>query len=116
MPQVFVPMQPARLDPDTRVWIPTINLKPAERWGEIKIIFHQRISRTPLGETIRLLRDKMSDYTPNDYLCAVGDPALTTAAAFIAAAKGGEVLRLLRWDRQACLYHLVEIPHGYHVR
>lgn len=108
MPRVYVPMQPAKLDPATRLWIPTANLKPAEQYGELVIMFQQTVSRAPSDLVIEELRAKMNDFGDDDYVCAVGDPALIAAAACIAARRNGGRVRLLRWDRQAHGYNLVE--------
>jgi hypothetical protein len=107
MATVYVPQLPSRYDLATQVWIPTINIQPANRWGEVKIMFPQTVSRVATAPLIDAMREIMRDVGPQDALCAVGDPALIAAGACFFAKRTG-LLRLLRWDRYARDYILVE--------
>lgn len=107
-PIVYVPQLPARYDPATQVWIPTINIDPAKAWGDIKIMFPQTVSRMATAPLIEAMREIMKEVKADDAVCAVGDPALIAAAACMMTKRTG-VLRLLRWDRYAKDYLLVEV-------
>lgn len=105
---VYIPQLPARYDPAAEVWIPTINIEPAKRWGDLRIMFPQSVSRTGTAPLIEAMREIMKDIASEDAVCAVGDPALIAAAACLMTKRTG-VLRLLRWDRYAKDYLLVDV-------
>jgi hypothetical protein len=107
-PTVYVPQLPARFDVAAQVWIPTINIDPAKAWGELRIMFPQTVSRMATAPLIDAMREIMKEVTPDDAVCAVGDPALIAAAACMMTKRTG-VLRLLRWDRYTKDYLLVEV-------
>lgn len=109
MPRVFAPQQPAKFDNDTHLWIPTMNLKPAEKWGELVVLFPQSVSRANTAPLIEAMKERMRDFTEDDCIIAVGDPALIAAAACISARLCGGKLRMLKWDRMSRDYILVEV-------
>jgi hypothetical protein len=100
---------PARWDEATNMWIPTLNLTPAARWGELVVLFQQNVSRAATSAIVQAMREKMDGFTEEDCLVAVGDPALLASASCIAARKCGGLLRILRWDRMARDYNLLEL-------
>jgi len=91
------------------MWIPSMNLKPAEKWGDLVVLFPQSVSRAHTAPLIEAMKDRMSDFTPQDCIIAVGDPALIAAAACIGSRLSGGILRLLKWDRMSRDYILVEV-------
>lgn len=108
MPKVYAPQMPSRYDNATRLWIPTVNLAPAEKFGEVVVALPPNANRLHLAPLIVALKEQMADYGPEDYVVAVGDPSLIAAAACIASRKTGGLLRILKWDRQTGQYLAVE--------
>jgi len=109
MSKVYVPQQPSRFDPATRLWIPTVNISPAKVYGEIIVMLPPNANRLHTAPLVAALRDVMADFTIDDFIVAVGDPSLIATAACLAAKKTGGVLRILKWDRMANNYIPVEI-------
>ena len=109
MPRVYAPQVPSRLDTSIRAWIPTVNMKPAEKFGELVIMFTPEECRFVGAPMVAALKERMKDFGPDDYLVAVGNPTLIAAAAGIAARKNGGRLRVLAWDRQAADYIATEL-------
>lgn len=108
MPKVYVPQMPSRYDSATHLWIPTVNLSHAENFGEIVVLLPPNANRLHLSPLIVALKEQMTNYGPEDYVVAVGDPSLIAAAACIAARKTGGLLRILKWDRQTSQYIAAE--------
>jgi hypothetical protein len=106
---VYVPQQPSRWDADLSLWIPTMNLRPAEKYGTLSIMLPPNLSNAMLAPLVEALKEKMSAFTRNDYLVAIGDPSLIAAAAGIALRHTFGTLKLLKWDRQAKDYICTEI-------
>ena len=110
MSTVYAPQQPSRYDPATKLWVPTVNLTPAKRYGDLEIIFPPGASTLAIAPVLRVLRERMRGYLPTDFLLAVGDPVLIAAAAMIASRNtAGHPVQLLKWDRMASDYLLVSI-------
>lgn len=109
MPRVFVPQEPSRFDAASKLWIPTINLAPAQKFGEVIVMIPPGASRLHTAPLVQVLKDRMADYAEDDCVVAVGDPSLIAAAACIAARKAGGLLRMLKWDRQLSEYLSVEL-------
>jgi hypothetical protein len=113
MSKVYVPQIPSRYDGGTNLWIPTINIKPAEQFGEVVVMLPPAAARSGIDACAAVIAERMSDYRAEDYLVAVGDPTLYAIAAVHAHARTG-VLRMLKWDRLKSGYVLeeVEVEHG----
>lgn len=109
MPKVFIPQMPSRFDHSTNLWIPTVNIAPAKRFGELQIILPPGASRTSMQLCVRALEDALEDFGGEDVLVALGDPTLYAIAAAIVARKTGGLMRMLKWDRILGDYILVEV-------
>ena len=108
MPKVYAPQQPARYDPSTRLWVPSVNLGAASGYGEVVVMLPPNANRLHIHPLIVALKEQMKDYGPEDYIVAVGDPSLIAAAACIATRKTHGLLRILKWDRQTSKYLFAE--------
>jgi hypothetical protein len=108
MPKVYVPMIPSRFDTSVEMWIPTINIDPAKRHGEIEVLAPANANRLAIGPLMEVMRQKMRGFKPEDFVCAVGDPSLIAMAVAVAVQKTGGV-RLLKWDRLASDYLVIDV-------
>lgn len=109
MPRVFAPQVPSRFDHATRLWVPAVNISPAERHGDLVVMLPPEANRMHTAPLVAAMKERMRDYGADDFLIAVGDPSLIAAAACIAAVKAGGVLRMLKWDRLTSDYVPVEV-------
>jgi hypothetical protein len=108
MPKAYAPQVPAKYDPATKLWVPSINLEPAKQFGDLVIMLPPNANRLHINPLVVALREQMKDFTAEDAIIAVGDPSLIAAAACIAVRKTGGLLRILKWDRQSSSYIVVE--------
>lgn len=109
LPMVFVPQVPSKFDDGSKLWVPTVNMAPAEKYGEIKVMLPPGANRLHSVPLLHALREQMRDYNEHDYIVAIGDPTLIAATAVIATKKANGLLRLLKWDRMAGDYILMEL-------
>lgn len=109
MPRVFAPQIPSRFDKGMRVWVPTVNMRPAERFGELIVLLTPDAYRIAPAPMVQALKERMDDFTADDYIVAIGNPTLIAAASCIAARKTGGVLKLLTWDRMTSDYTATEL-------
>ena len=109
MSKVYIPQMPTRFDRATNLWIPTINITPAKRFGELVTMLPSAATRNSIDTCTQALHDAMDGYGREDVLVALGDPSVYAIAACIAVQKTGGLLRMLKWDRQLGDYLLVEV-------
>jgi hypothetical protein len=109
MSKVYAPQQPSRFDLTTRLWIPTMNMQAAEKFGELVVLLPPNANRLHTAPLLVSLKERMEHFTAEDWLVAVGDPSLIAAAACIAVRKTGGLLRLLKWDRMSSDYLATEM-------
>lgn len=107
--RVYIPQLPSRFDAATRLWVPSVNLAPAKKFGELIVMLPPEANRLHTAPLVASLRDSLKDFGEADYIVAVGDPSLIMAAGCIAARKTGGRLRVLKWDRREADYIPVEL-------
>lgn len=107
VPRVFIPQEPMRKDTSGN-WVPKMNLDKAGCFGDMIICLPP--GRIPLSPepTIMMLQDKLKDFCCDDFLVAVGPPAVIAVAAAICAAKNGGKFKLLVWNKDALKYTMAE--------
>ena len=108
MPRVFIPQIPSRFDTRANAWMPTVNIDPAKKFGELNIMLPPEANRLELSSIVSVLKRMMKDYSANDYVLALGDPRIIAVAAVIAERAAGS-LRLLKWDKMSRDYILMEV-------
>lgn len=107
MPKVFIPQVKSQRDPGTGLWIPMLDLRPAEKFGELVVMLPPGASQMHTAPLIQVIKERMANVTNEDYILASGDPSLIGAASAIMVRKTG-VLRMLKWDRNCKDYFAVE--------
>jgi len=94
----------------TRYGNPKINIVGAAEYGEIKFLLPElsQIMWSP-GPLIYKLRSLLKNYTPNDSLLLVGDPAIIGVACSIVSDITNGRYKLIKWDKQERKYYPIEI-------
>ncbi len=106
---VYAPQQPSRFDASYQLWVPTVDLTPARKFGKLNIMLPPNFGMMVGAPLVDALKERMATFRATDYLLAVGDPTLIAAAAGIAALRTGGKLRLLKWDRHTRDYIVIEL-------
>jgi len=109
MGRVFVPQEPSRYDRATKLWIPIVNISPAEKYGEIVVMLPPSVNRAHTAPLVHVIKECMRDFTADDWVVALGDPSMIAVACCVAQRHTGGLLRLLKWDRIVRDYISVEI-------
>jgi hypothetical protein len=96
--------------PGTSIRQPKFDLTRAEKYGKLKVLLkeHTNIIFSP-GPIVFELRRLLKDYTSNDYLLLLGDPAVIGLACAIASDINNGRFNLLKWDRREKVYYPLEI-------
>ena len=94
----------------TRLNNPKINITGALEYGELKFLLPElsQLIFSP-GPLIYELRKKLKNYTPEDYLLLVGDPAIIGVACSIVSDITNGKYKFIKWDRQERRYYPIEI-------
>tara|TARA_R100001510_G_scaffold47083_1_gene44242 strand:+ start:2794 stop:3129 length:336 start_codon:yes stop_codon:yes gene_type:complete len=86
------------------------NLLPAKRYGEVRVLLPPNrqivFSSAP---TVRRLREGLKNFSDEDYLLLIGDPAAIGIATSIASENNRGRYTLLKWDRQEAEYYDIKV-------
>jgi hypothetical protein len=95
---------------DSETGRPKYNIMGARKYGDIVIMFRalEQIMLSP-GPFIFSIRQKLKDFTEEDYLLLNGDPAIIGVTCAIASEMTNGKFKLLKWDRQERTYYPLEI-------
>lgn len=109
MGKVYVVQEPHKREKGLPV--PTMDISPAMVYGELVTILPPlaKISMLTPGPLIHAMKQKMQDFSDDDYLLALGDPSAIAVAAIVASRQNNGRLKLLKWDRRLAGYVEVRI-------
>ena len=95
---------------DSETGRPKYNIMGARKYGDIVIMFRalEQIMLSP-GPFIFSIRQKLKDFTEEDYLLLNADPAIIGVTCAIASEMTNGKFKLLKWDRQERTYYPLEI-------
>ena len=96
--------------PGTKAGTPKINIMGATKYGNIKTLLPElsQIIFSP-GPLIFKLRERLKNYTSDDYLLLTGDPAIIGVACSIVSDITNGKYNLLKWDKQERKYYPIRI-------
>lgn len=109
MTKVYVPQVPSKFDVATNLWIPTINIARANKFGEVVVLMPPNGNNASPNSIYESLFTCLKDFTDDDYLVSAGDPVLLAMCAMVCAIKVVDELKFLRWDRIAQEYLVVKV-------
>lgn len=110
MPTVFVPQVPRRKDKDTGLFIPVVNISPAEEHGDIRIMLPPTASFHATADIIDLLKPQLKtyDFEAGDSVIAIGDPSILAVVLGMLGKFYGKFY-ILKWDRPMQRYFKIKI-------
>ena len=95
------------------VYIPQVmdyNVRSAESFGDLKVMLpdnKQMILAS--GPLTFKLKQELKEFSDDDYLLLIGDPAIIAIAGAIASEMNRGKFKVLRWDRNEARYYDIEI-------
>ena len=89
---------------------PKIDITPALKYGEIKILFPRlkQMQFTP-GPMVMEIKNSLKDFTTDDYLLLYGDPAIIGVVCAVASDLTNGKFKLLKYDRRKFSYYPIEL-------
>jgi hypothetical protein len=112
-PKVFVTQVPSRRDAASGLWVPTVNVGPAEQFGEVVTLLPPGSQFYAAAETTRLIKQRLHDldYQSGDYLLPMGNPVIMAVASAVAARRSNGCLNVLVWDKHSSSYVPYELEN-----
>ena len=98
---VYVPQNPTKLDNATGQFVPRFDLSDAENFGELKYLLSPTAKPFLNDSIIRQLHEGLEDFTSDDFLLLIGNPALIGMVSAIAAQYTGGDIKFLQWGKDA---------------
>jgi hypothetical protein len=90
-----------------------INILSATKFGELKLLLPAGQVTLSAGPTVSRLRKGLKEFSDNDYLLLIGDPAAIGIATAMAFNMNRGKAALLKWDRQEKQYYPINVNiHG----
>ena len=115
-PRCFIVQEVRKKDPSTGDMVPVMDFRKVLEYGDPVILLpNGRVGFSP-GPTIDSLRDKLRDYSDNDYLVSVGDPTAIFAAAMVVGDINNGRCNILKWDKDSKQYICVQMDIHYRTR
>ena len=89
---------------------PKIDITPALKYGEIKILFPRlkQMQFTP-GPMVMEIKNSLKDFTADDYLLLYGDPEIIGVVCAVASDITNGKFKLLKYDRRQFSYYPIEL-------
>lgn len=112
-PKVFATQIPSRRDAGSGLWVPTVNVAPAEQFGKVETLLPPGSQFFAASETTRLIKNRLHDldYQQGDFLLPLGNPVIMAVASAIAARRSNGCLNVLVWDRHSSSYVSYELTN-----
>lgn len=107
-PRVFIVQERMKKQRDENTGdvfeVPKFDFRPAANYGRLEVLLPDRAVGLTPGPTVHQLRQKLKDFSDQDYLLTVGDPTAIAIAVSVASQVNNGRYRLLNWDRDARRY------------
>lgn len=116
MPRVFVVQKAIKAirggDGQTIKHASMFDLSPAEKFGDVEILNEPGdLSLMPF-RAVKHLKEKLKNFSDNDFIIPMGDPVLIGATIAIASAMNHGKVKILRWDKHDSAYTPLEYDFG----
>ena len=99
-----IPRSNKKIGGETKVWMPTVNIGPANEFGEIVEMFPSRSSFHMSKELSELCWNKLQDFDPSiDHLLPMGDNFISATCCAILGKRFG-YFNVLKWDKNLGRY------------
>jgi len=108
-PIVYVPQIPTRRNKQTGEFEATIDLTPASAYGEIVVLLPPGKVMLSPAPWVQKLKQKMKDFSDDDYIVSCGDPNAFSAATCVAHDNNRGRYKTLIWDGRQRRYIATQI-------
>ena len=107
MPKVYCVTEPITYRDGTPQ--PLFDISPALKFGELEILAKHNHSMLASVPMVRYFRERLRDFSDEDFILPVGDPVTIATVAAIAADINKGYFKILKWDKRQASYIPIEI-------
>lgn len=112
----FILQEPMKRDHSSGQMVPLMDFRKVLEYGEPVVCLPTgRVSLSP-GPMIDALREKLRNFSDDDYIVSVGDPTAIFAAAMIASELNCGRVKALKWDKEMRQYIVVQLDIHFRTR
>lgn len=112
----YIVQEPMKRDHSTGAMAPLMDFRKVLEYGDPVVCLPPgRVSLSP-GPMIDTLREKLRNFTDNDYIVSAGDPTAIFAAAMVLCDINCGRVKALKWDKEARRYIEVQIDIYHRTR
>ena len=80
------------------------DLSSAEQYGGLVALIGSGQSAVSSVPIMRQLRERLRDFSDDDFLVMLGDPSIMAGAAMVASQYNNGRVKVLKWDRRSAQY------------
>lgn len=106
MSRVFIVNEPLRRT-DEGTYVRHMDTSSASEFGEVVYLLPPGFPPNDPEGSLPALREKLADFSADDYLVMIGHPMLISWTAALAARAAGGKLKILQWNRNLQRYMAV---------
>lgn len=113
MSRVFVVQTPTLWDPENKRRVEKFDISPAKQFGEIVHVMGQdKLAFEDDPQVVaQRVYDALDGFTDDDYLLALGEPAVVAMAVIGATNRASGVVQVLKYHRQSKTYYPIRIEY-----
>lgn len=109
MSRVFVVQNQHRWDTTKRVFVPKYDIDDAYKFGEVIELLSPTAAPFNPPPILEELREKLQDFSDNDFILCIGNPLLLAWTYSIAADANNGRVRALQWSGKDHRYINVDV-------
>lgn len=108
MSRVFVVQNHLRYSPEIGQLVPRYDVSPALAFGDLEFILPSRATIDDPDYAIEVIEESLADFSDEDHLLLIGNPALIGWATTIAAANNNGRVSMLVWTNREKAYRAIK--------
>ncbi len=105
---VYVPQNQTKLDPVSGGFVSSLDLSEATQYGEIRYLLSPTAKPFINPKIINQLHDGLQDFSDDDFLLLIGNPAIIGMVSAIAAHYNNGNIKFLQWGKDTYVPVTVE--------
>lgn len=109
MSKVFIIQEPMKWDDIKKEYLPFMDFRNAAEYGNLEVLIEPGLTVFSPGPMVKMIKERLKDIKPEDYLICVGDPAVIGIAVSIASIFNQGRVNLLKYNRKSKTYIKVEV-------
>jgi hypothetical protein len=109
MSKVYVVQKQMTFDTSVGDFVPRFDLTAAEHYGEFVYLLSPVASPFKAGDFVTEIRERLQDFTSDDFLLLLGNPCFIGLCTAIAAKSSGGTVNLLQWNNKAGIYEKIKV-------